>query len=201
MSATERYFVRVSCGRWNSWRSGPFGRTAARGFVAFAQGQAHALHSVVSLMQQQAQSFRLPLRDLALDGLDADRDLLWRLPHRGTERALQLDAGALARVRLRASLDARAGWQEHRRVEPYDIPRSHRGEMIENRVTGERAVVLRGTAGVGDDGTLAVQLSVCARGAVMGEHVHARITERFRVIDGRLGVRVVRSRSWGPAAT
>jgi hypothetical protein len=58
-------------------------------------------------MQQQAQSFRLPLRDLALDGLDADRDLLWRLPHRGTERALQLDAGAFARVRLRVSLDAR----------------------------------------------------------------------------------------------
>jgi hypothetical protein len=43
---------------------------------AFAQGEEHALYSVVSLMQQQAQSFGLPLRDLALDGLDTDRDLL-----------------------------------------------------------------------------------------------------------------------------
>jgi hypothetical protein len=40
---------------------------------AFAQGQAHA---VLSLMQQQAEGYALPLRDLALDGLDPDRDLL-----------------------------------------------------------------------------------------------------------------------------
>jgi hypothetical protein len=43
---------------------------------AFLQGQAHALYSVMSLMQQQAGSFALPLRDLALDGFDAERDLL-----------------------------------------------------------------------------------------------------------------------------
>jgi hypothetical protein len=43
---------------------------------AFLQGQAHALYSVMSLMQQQAGSFGLPLRDLALDGFDAERDLL-----------------------------------------------------------------------------------------------------------------------------
>ena len=43
---------------------------------AFLQGQAHALYSVVSLMQQQAGSFELPLRDLGLDGFEADRDLL-----------------------------------------------------------------------------------------------------------------------------
>jgi hypothetical protein len=48
----------------------------ARPDDAFAQGQAHALYSVVSLMQQQAQSFGLPLRELALDGLDPERDLL-----------------------------------------------------------------------------------------------------------------------------
>jgi hypothetical protein len=40
---------------------------------AFAQGQAQA---VLSLMQQQAEGYALPLRDLALDGLDPDRDLL-----------------------------------------------------------------------------------------------------------------------------
>jgi quercetin dioxygenase-like cupin family protein len=75
-------------------------------------------------------------------------------------------------------------------VDPQDIPRSHRADVIENRVTGERAVVLRGTEEVGDSGKLAVQLSVRAGGAVMGEHVHSQITERFRVIDGKLGVRV-----------
>jgi hypothetical protein len=31
---------------------------------------------VLSLMQQQAEGYALPLRDLALDGFDADRDLL-----------------------------------------------------------------------------------------------------------------------------
>jgi quercetin dioxygenase-like cupin family protein len=75
-------------------------------------------------------------------------------------------------------------------VGPQDIPRTHRGDVIENRVTGERAVVLRGTGDVGDEGKLAVQLSVRAGGAVMGEHLHPQITERFRVIDGKLGVRV-----------
>ena len=48
----------------------------ARPEDAFAQGQAHAFCSVLSLMQQQAQSFGLPLGELALDGLDAERDLL-----------------------------------------------------------------------------------------------------------------------------
>jgi hypothetical protein len=43
---------------------------------AFAQGQAHAFYAVLSLMQQQAEGYALPLRDLALDGFDADRDLL-----------------------------------------------------------------------------------------------------------------------------
>ena len=42
----------------------------------FLQGQAHALYSVVSLMQQQANSFGLPPRELGLDGFDTDRDLL-----------------------------------------------------------------------------------------------------------------------------
>jgi mannose-6-phosphate isomerase-like protein (cupin superfamily) len=71
-----------------------------------------------------------------------------------------------------------------------DMPRSLRGDVIENRVTGERAVVLRGTGDVGDGGKVAVHLVVRPGGAVMGEHVHSRITERFRVIDGKLGVRV-----------
>jgi hypothetical protein len=43
---------------------------------AFAQGEAHALYSVVSQMQQQAEAFAIPLSDLALDGLSPERDLL-----------------------------------------------------------------------------------------------------------------------------
>jgi hypothetical protein len=43
---------------------------------AFLQGQASAFYSVVSLMQQQAEAFGLPIRDVRLDGLDAERDLL-----------------------------------------------------------------------------------------------------------------------------
>jgi hypothetical protein len=35
-----------------------------------------AYYEVLSLMQQQAVAFDLPLQDLALDGLDPDRDLL-----------------------------------------------------------------------------------------------------------------------------
>jgi hypothetical protein len=31
---------------------------------------------VLSLMQQQASAFQLPLRDLCLEGLDPERDLL-----------------------------------------------------------------------------------------------------------------------------
>ena len=33
-------------------------------------------YAVLSLMHQQAQAFAIPLEDLALDGLDPDRDLL-----------------------------------------------------------------------------------------------------------------------------
>ena len=43
---------------------------------AFAQGQAHAFYAVLSLMQHQAEGYALPLRDLTLDRVDTDRDLL-----------------------------------------------------------------------------------------------------------------------------
>jgi hypothetical protein len=41
----------------------------------FQQGRRMAYYEVLSLMEQQATAFNLPLRDLALDGFDADRDL------------------------------------------------------------------------------------------------------------------------------
>jgi hypothetical protein len=43
---------------------------------AYAQGRLMALHEVVSLMQQQADAFGLSYRDLRLDDVDAERDLL-----------------------------------------------------------------------------------------------------------------------------
>ncbi len=63
------------------------------------------------------------------------------------------------------------------------------GDLYENKVTGERAVVLRGDEdGNGQSGL--VQVTVQPRGAVVGEHVHPRFRERFRVISGRVGARV-----------
>ena len=41
----------------------------------FQQGRRMAYYEVLSLMEQQATAFNLPLRDLALDGFDAERDL------------------------------------------------------------------------------------------------------------------------------
>ena len=40
------------------------------------QGRKSAYMEVVSLMQQQAEAFGLPLSDLALDGIDPENDLM-----------------------------------------------------------------------------------------------------------------------------
>jgi mannose-6-phosphate isomerase-like protein (cupin superfamily) len=69
------------------------------------------------------------------------------------------------------------------------IPRSHAGDVLENRVTGERAIVLVGTAD-SDDGRVVCLLGVRPGGAVVGEHFHHSITERFQVLAGKLGVRI-----------
>jgi quercetin dioxygenase-like cupin family protein len=63
------------------------------------------------------------------------------------------------------------------------------GDVYENRVTGERAVVLRGDEdGAGQSGL--VHLTVKPGGAVAGEHVHPRVQERFRLISGTLNARL-----------
>ena len=49
---------------------------ACKEYDAFAVGRAFGLYEIVSLMQQQALAFGLPLSDVALDGVDPDRDLL-----------------------------------------------------------------------------------------------------------------------------
>ena len=65
---------------------------------------------------------------------------------------------------------------------------SRTGDFYENVVTGERAVVLRGEEAPGA-GVL-VHLAVAPGGAVVGEHVHPGITERFLVLGGTLGTRI-----------
>ena len=75
---------------------------------------------------------------------------------------------------------------------------SRLGDVYENRVTGERAVVLRGD----EDGAgqpVLVHLAVRPHGAVAGEHVHPHIRERFHVVSGRLAVRLAgRESTLGP---
>ena len=42
----------------------------------FALGRLTAMHEVISLMQQQATAFGLDLRDIGLDGINPERDLV-----------------------------------------------------------------------------------------------------------------------------
>jgi quercetin dioxygenase-like cupin family protein len=68
------------------------------------------------------------------------------------------------------------------------------GEVYENPVTGERAVVRVGTdenAGA----RLVVDLYIRPGGAVAGEHVHPAIHERFTVLEGRVGFAIGRKKS------
>jgi quercetin dioxygenase-like cupin family protein len=63
------------------------------------------------------------------------------------------------------------------------------GELGWNPVTGERSIVLEGP----DENPvrrLTVELYVSPGGAVVGEHLHPAITERFEVLDGTLGVKL-----------
>jgi len=63
------------------------------------------------------------------------------------------------------------------------------GEVYENPVTGERAVVRVGTEESGGE-LLVNDLHVRPGGAGMGEHVHPNIEESFTVVRGRLGYRL-----------
>ena len=63
------------------------------------------------------------------------------------------------------------------------------GDVFENPVTGERAVVRIGTEQT-DGELLVADLYIRPGGAVMGEHVHPSIEERFTVLRGRVGFRI-----------
>ncbi len=63
------------------------------------------------------------------------------------------------------------------------------GEVYENPVTGERAVIRIGTDTTGRE-LLVVDLYVRPRGRVMGEHIHPHMEERFLTLRGRVGFRL-----------
>jgi len=62
---------------------------------------------------------------------------------------------------------------------------SRGGDVVVNNKTGERVITLVGTGdGIGD--RLAADLRVRPGGALVAEHYHAGLVERFRVISGTL---------------
>ena len=72
------------------------------------------------------------------------------------------------------------------------------GDVYENKVTREYAVVLRGSEDCGD-GPAIVHLTARPGAAVVGEHIHPHMRERFTVIGGTLEARIAgRVHSLGP---
>ena len=63
------------------------------------------------------------------------------------------------------------------------------GDVFENPVTGERAVVRLGNEDTGEDRAV-VDLYAKPDGAVSGEHVHPVTEESFTVVRGQVGFRV-----------
>ena len=50
--------------------------TASEDDRGFALGRLTAMHEVISLMQQQATAFDLDVKDIGLDGINPERDLV-----------------------------------------------------------------------------------------------------------------------------
>ena len=63
------------------------------------------------------------------------------------------------------------------------------GDVYENRVTGEYAVILRGSEDRGEGPGIA-HLLARPGAAVVGEHFHPYIVEKFTVLSGRLDARI-----------
>ena len=73
-------------------------------------------------------------------------------------------------------------------LEPAAVPFSA-GESLENPKTGERGVLVKPPR-EGEDRSLEADLHVQPGGAVVGEHVHPDLDERFTVREGRIGFRL-----------
>ena len=67
-----------------------------------------------------------------------------------------------------------------------DTSTSRRGQVFENPATGERAVVLTDPADH-PERVLVSHLFVAPGGRVVAEHFHPALTERFHVLEGRVG--------------
>jgi mannose-6-phosphate isomerase-like protein (cupin superfamily) len=63
------------------------------------------------------------------------------------------------------------------------------GDVYQNRVTGEYAVILRGTEDRGE-GPAVAHLTARPGAAVVGEHFHPYLIEKFTVLRGRLDARI-----------
>jgi mannose-6-phosphate isomerase-like protein (cupin superfamily) len=74
-------------------------------------------------------------------------------------------------------------------TEPYSV-----GDALENRVTGERGIVIK-APWEGSDTSLEVELHVQPGGAVAGEHVHHHFDEQFTVESGRIAFKLDGSES------
>ncbi|NGO55485.1 cupin domain-containing protein [Allomesorhizobium camelthorni] len=72
------------------------------------------------------------------------------------------------------------------------------GDVYENKVTGEYAVILRGTEDRGQGPGIA-HLLARPGAAVVGEHFHPHLREKFTVLSGRLNARIAgQTLSLGP---
>src|SRR3954468_9862056 len=69
------------------------------------------------------------------------------------------------------------------------IPRSRAGDVIVGRATGQRAIVLLGTED-SQDGAIAFHMFLRPGGGGLAEHIHPSLTERLRVVRGRVGIRI-----------
>ena len=77
---------------------------------------------------------------------------------------------------------------------------SRAGEVYENPVTGEHAVVIEGDD-ENRDARMVVELTVAPGGAVAGEHSHSYIHETFEVLEGEVGFSLDGERSVGGPGT
>jgi mannose-6-phosphate isomerase-like protein (cupin superfamily) len=67
----------------------------------------------------------------------------------------------------------------------------HAGDMIENRVTGER-IIFRETSAENGGSRVLFETIVEPHGFVAAAHVHPFQEERFKVLEGRIGMRLGR---------
>ena len=58
------------------WAKAEKERTRRTDGADYCAGQLMACNRIVSLMQQTAEGFQIPLEDICLDGIEPDRDLL-----------------------------------------------------------------------------------------------------------------------------